>query len=121
LTGYEDHDAVLEALKAGAHGYLLKDDMSREKLRAAIEEVLRGGAPFSPDVAQRVIGFFHVLGLAAGSETTCSTGSTADLPRSRLGLEQFVGESPALLAEILKIPAIARSPVSVLISGETGT
>ena len=41
--------------------------------------------------------------------------------KSTLGLDQFVGESTALLSEIQKIPAIAVCPVTVMIRGETGT
>ncbi len=41
--------------------------------------------------------------------------------KEKLGLRQLIGESPAFLAEIRKIPVMARCDVSVLISGETGT
>lgn len=41
--------------------------------------------------------------------------------KERLGLKQMIGESPALVAEIQKIPSIARCEASVLINGETGT
>jgi DNA-binding NtrC family response regulator len=41
--------------------------------------------------------------------------------RATLGLEHIVGESPAFVALIQQIPAIARYDVSVLIFGETGT
>jgi DNA-binding NtrC family response regulator len=41
--------------------------------------------------------------------------------KERLGLKQLVGESPTLLAEVEKIPPVARCDASVLISGETGT
>ncbi|HBA55071.1 MAG TPA: sigma-54-dependent Fis family transcriptional regulator [Syntrophorhabdus aromaticivorans] len=41
--------------------------------------------------------------------------------KKRLGLEQLVGESPAFLTEIQKIPLVARCDASVLITGETGT
>jgi len=41
--------------------------------------------------------------------------------KEKLGLEQIVGESPALLAEIDKTPVLARCDASVLIAGETGT
>jgi DNA-binding NtrC family response regulator len=41
--------------------------------------------------------------------------------KAELGLKQFVGESPALMAELRKIPAIASSDMGVLIRGETGT
>jgi len=53
-------------------------------------------------------------------ETRQERASIRDL-KEQLGLKQFIGESPALLAEIKKIPAIARCAASVLIAGETGT
>jgi DNA-binding NtrC family response regulator len=39
----------------------------------------------------------------------------------RLGLQQLIGASSAFLSEMNKIPAVAKSDISVLISGETGT
>jgi two-component system, NtrC family, response regulator GlrR len=40
----------------------------------------------------------------------------------KLGLQQqLIGKSPAFLAETSKIPVVAKSDISVLISGETGT
>ena len=39
----------------------------------------------------------------------------------KLGLQQLIGQSPSFLAETAKIPLIAKSDTSVLISGETGT
>ena len=41
--------------------------------------------------------------------------------KEKLGLKQLIGESPVLLAEIKKIPPIARCDATVLLSGETGT
>ena len=40
---------------------------------------------------------------------------------AKLGLQQLIGKSPAFTAEINKIPILAKSDISVLISGETGT
>ncbi len=37
------------------------------------------------------------------------------------GLPQLLGQSPRFLAELNKLPLVARSDISVLISGETGT
>jgi AmiR/NasT family two-component response regulator len=41
--------------------------------------------------------------------------------KESLGLQQIVGESPALLEQIRKIPRLARCDACVLITGETGT
>jgi DNA-binding NtrC family response regulator len=39
----------------------------------------------------------------------------------KAGLQQLIGKSPVFVAEINKIPILAKSDISVLISGETGT
>jgi DNA-binding NarL/FixJ family response regulator len=54
LTVFDDSRTVLDAIVAGASGYLLKKNIS-EKLFSAIKEVLGGGAPMSPNVARMVI------------------------------------------------------------------
>lgn len=41
--------------------------------------------------------------------------------KGKLGLRQFVGESPAFLKQVKNIPLVAKSDARVLISGETGT
>jgi DNA-binding NtrC family response regulator len=41
--------------------------------------------------------------------------------KRRIGLRQLVGDSPMFLTELEKIPYIAKSNATVLISGETGT
>ena len=45
----------------------------------------------------------------------------AQLLEGKLGTKLLVGESPAFLAEVNKIPLLAKCNASVLISGETGT
>lgn len=54
LTVFDDTMHVLDALKAGATGYLLKKHIST-KLFTAIDEALNGGAPMSPAIARMVI------------------------------------------------------------------
>lgn len=39
----------------------------------------------------------------------------------KLGLKQLVGESPAFVAQVERIPLVAKTDVTVLILGETGT
>jgi DNA-binding NarL/FixJ family response regulator len=57
-TVFEDADKIFESLKAGANGYLLKD-ASDEQILAALEELLKGGAPMSSVIARKVIDFFQ--------------------------------------------------------------
>lgn len=51
-------------------------------------------------------------------ETPCETGQRL---KDELGLTHFVGASPAFLAEIRKIPLVAKCKAGALILGETGT
>jgi len=58
LTVYEDYDSILNALKAGASGYLLKRSSPREILQA-ITEVKDGGSPMSSQIARKVVASFR--------------------------------------------------------------
>ncbi|MFY0631988.1 MAG: response regulator transcription factor [Flavobacteriaceae bacterium] len=58
ITVYENSDTVFDALCAGATGYLTKNTTS-EKLLAALEEVLVGGAPMSIHIAKMVVSSFN--------------------------------------------------------------
>ena len=53
LSMYDNTEYVLESVRAGAHGYLLKDGAAQE-LASAIRTVLGGEAYFSPAVAARL-------------------------------------------------------------------
>ena len=53
LTAVEDDELVFMALEAGADGYLLKRTKP-EDLRAAMLDVLGGGAPMTSEIARRV-------------------------------------------------------------------
>ena len=53
LTVFDDEDKIFEAIKAGAHGYLLKDE-SAIALHNAITNVMEtGGAPMSAAIARK--------------------------------------------------------------------
>ena len=58
LTMYEESTLIFDALKAGASGYLLKRASPKEVV-AAIVETRTGGSPMSPEIARRVVSFFH--------------------------------------------------------------
>ncbi len=54
LTIFDRDDKLFEAIKAGASGYLLKDELPA-RIVSAIEEVVDGGAPMSPGIASRAL------------------------------------------------------------------
>ncbi len=57
LTVFDDNDRVVQAICAGASGYLLKNT-EPEKLLEAINDVLSGGAPMTPSIARKVLQLF---------------------------------------------------------------
>jgi DNA-binding NarL/FixJ family response regulator len=58
LSVYDDDDNIFNAICAGASGYLLKNTPP-ERLLASLLEVVRGGAPMSPEIARRVLAVFR--------------------------------------------------------------
>lgn len=60
LTVYGDSEKIFESLRWGADGYLVKKS-PKEKLMEAIEQVYDGGAPFSGEVAQKVLKYFQTV------------------------------------------------------------
>jgi DNA-binding NarL/FixJ family response regulator len=54
LTMFADHHKVLAAIRAGARGYLLKDQITTDCI-AAIKEVREGGSPISPIIARLLL------------------------------------------------------------------
>ena len=60
LTTFDDDEVLLEGMKAGARGYLLKD-VSLEQLTGAIRTVAEGGTVIRPAITERVLrGLEHV-------------------------------------------------------------
>jgi DNA-binding NarL/FixJ family response regulator len=58
LTGVDDNELVFMALSAGADGFLLKRTKPAD-LRAALLDVVRGGAPMTSEIARRVVESFR--------------------------------------------------------------
>lgn len=58
ITMFDDDDSVFASMRAGARGYLLKD-ADKDELVRAIVAVDKGGAIFSPAIAQRMIQYFR--------------------------------------------------------------
>ncbi len=57
LTVYHDSHKIFDSLCAGASGYLLKHT-SLPEIKDAIETLVEGGSPMSPQIARKVIDYF---------------------------------------------------------------
>ena len=97
LTVYSDSDKVFESLRGGAVGYLLKKSPT-EKILEAIREAYAGGAPFSGEVARKVLLYFQ-------SQST-HTNSSLLSEREREVLEALIeGHSTKNIADKLFVSA----------------
>ncbi|CAA9563087.1 MAG: Nitrate/nitrite response regulator protein [uncultured Thermomicrobiales bacterium] len=97
VTLFEDEDSVFLALRAGAHGYVLKDAWDEEFIRA-IKAVAAGESIFSPAIATRVLAWF---GLRRHHDADVFTGLTH---REREILDELAnGYGNAMIARHLGI------------------
>jgi DNA-binding NarL/FixJ family response regulator len=55
LTVFEDNDKIFEAIKAGAHGYLLKEDSAVNIIDAITNVHEHNGIPMSPGIARKTM------------------------------------------------------------------
>lgn len=74
FTIFDEEDKVLEAVKAGASGYLLKGTPA-DKMIEAIKEVKAGGTVIQPNLARRLLKHFRV-----GEEAPAPSASSPSLP-----------------------------------------
>jgi DNA-binding NarL/FixJ family response regulator len=74
LTTLNDDETVFEAVRAGAHGYLLKD-VSEQELLETIRALRRGESRLTPQIARKVMDQFRRL--AGSSEFAAAGNSTA--------------------------------------------
>ena len=112
LTIYEDNDKIFEAIKAGASGYLLKEDKAIQIVEAIKNVVEFDGIPMSPAIARRAM---KILSEAPKPER--SEQSQADYQLSFREMEilkEIVkGSSPQDVAEKLFIsPNTVRTHVN---------
>jgi DNA-binding NarL/FixJ family response regulator len=66
LTVFEDPATVLEAISAGADGYLVKR-ISAPELRSQLRSILHEGSPLTPGVARTVLNFLRQFQANASS------------------------------------------------------
>jgi DNA-binding NarL/FixJ family response regulator len=74
LTMFEDDDSVFAAMRAGAHGSVLKGADGAATLRA-IHAVANGEAIFSPAITRRLTGYFATPEGAPGPTSQADGGA----------------------------------------------
>jgi len=91
LTIHEDNDLVLEALCAGACGYLVKRTQPA-RLLEAIREALEGGSPMTSNIARRVVEVLRSLRVGTSPDAD-GPGHALLTPREREILRLLAGGS----------------------------
>jgi DNA-binding NarL/FixJ family response regulator len=86
LTVHSTDEFILEALKAGAHGYLLKD-ATHSELMIAIDVVLRGQVYLSPGVSEKVVD-----GYLIGNKTVKSSSGWDTLTKRERQILKLIAE-----------------------------
>ncbi|MDF0720307.1 response regulator transcription factor [Kaistella sp. PBT33-4] len=112
LTIFEDNERIFEAIKAGASGYLLKEDKGVNIIEAIRNVVEYDGIPMSPAIARRAMKL-----LSEGNQPDQSLQSPKDYQLSdretEILTEIVKGLSPVQIAEKLFIsPNTVRTHVN---------
>ncbi|KYH45346.1 response regulator transcription factor [Branchiibius sp. NY16-3462-2] len=97
LSASDERDDVLEAIKAGATGYLVKS-AQRSELVAAVRATAHGQAVFTPGLAGLVLGEYRRIARSPGPETPVLTERETEVLR-----EVAKGLSSRLIAKRLGI------------------
>ncbi len=69
LTVFDDDDKIFEAIKAGAHGYLLKDENAIGLHNAITNAVENGGAPMSAAIARKALALLSRASIGEARKT----------------------------------------------------
>ncbi len=92
VTVYDDNDSLFQSLVAGADGYLLKR-ATRLRLLDSVREIVSGGAPISPQIARRMVEYFHQL-------KRQDSHQPAEAPAVALEIQELTAREQAVLAKL---------------------
>lgn len=102
ISRFGDENSVVEAIKAGASGYLLKDEPAHH-IADAIQQLLQGGSPISPAIARYILDYFQ-QGEAGTSQTAAADGDALLTPKEKMVLQYISrGYSNKEIARSLEI------------------
>lgn len=87
LTVYEDEEKILQSLRAGATGYILKNAEPAELIRAIRE--IKSGAPMSASIARRVLNMISRSPSTIVSDTLAAKSGREGLTGSGNGFNEM--------------------------------
>jgi DNA-binding NarL/FixJ family response regulator len=111
LTMFEDDKSIFAAMRAGAHGYVLKGADGTETLRA-IHAVASGEAIFSPTITRRLTEYFSTTG---GYPNTSSAQAFPNLTEREHEILSLIAEgytNTAIASRLYLSPKTVRNYVS---------
>ncbi len=114
LTVFEDNEKIFEAIKAGAHGYLLKEDSAVNIIDAITNVYEHNGIPMSPAIARKAMDLLRQLPMQINPEIT-EINDNAGLSVREMGVlkELVSGKNYKAIGEVLFIsPMTVRKHVS---------
>ncbi|HEY4877153.1 MAG TPA: response regulator transcription factor [Puia sp.] len=105
LTVFDDDERIFEAIKAGANGYLLKDDNAISLRNAITNSLEQGGAPMSPSIARKALDILSKASVTSvKSDNTESSLDSLLSEREKEILQHTIkGYSPKQIADTLFI------------------
>lgn len=114
LTTFDDDDDIIDAVRAGAAGYLLKDT-DADQLRNAVKQVANGGNLLSPQITRKVME--HMAAQPSPQQTeTVDLSALTERELDVLG-RVAKGETNAEIGAALYLsPATARTYVSRILT-----
>jgi DNA-binding NarL/FixJ family response regulator len=107
LTVFEDDEKIFEAIKAGAGGYLLKDDSAVNIIDAITNVVEYNGIPMSPAIARKAMELLKQSAVPVSNESSLVDSALSDREMEILK-EMVTGKNYKAIGEKLFI-----SPLTV--------
>jgi DNA-binding NarL/FixJ family response regulator len=95
LTTLDDDETVFEAVRAGAHAYLLKD-AAEDELLETIRALRRGESRLTPQIARKVMDQFRRLASVPPAEALREEATAVPAPRADASLQNAEPATEAL-------------------------
>jgi DNA-binding NarL/FixJ family response regulator len=91
ITVFNDEKHILDAISAGAMGYLLKDEEFQE-IETSITQMLKGGSPISPSIARHLLKQFQCSSLLSRDKDIKQNKITVKLTRREVEILQKISK-----------------------------